>query len=76
MKHYFNRLCAQDEAQKKAFEIIRNVKESDVDSVYKEQKNVKKGSSRSELPFSLVSEQTANKKYKESYIERVITKII
>lgn len=38
----FNRLCAQDEAQKKAFEIIRNVKESDVDSVYKEQKNVKK----------------------------------
>ncbi len=38
----FNKLCAQDEAQKKAFAIIQNVKEADVDSVYKEQKNVKK----------------------------------
>lgn len=37
----FNALCAQDEAQKKAFAIIQNVKEIDVDSVYKEQKNVK-----------------------------------
>ena len=37
----FNKLCAQDEAQKKAFAIIQNVKEADVDSVYKEQKNVK-----------------------------------
>lgn len=38
----FNRLCGQEEAQKKAFEIIQDIKESSVDEVYKNQKNVKK----------------------------------
>lgn len=38
----FNKLCEQEEAQKKAFEIIQDVKESLVDEVYKNQKNVKK----------------------------------